>query len=155
MSSVNRQTLDASNAHQIRQLDMWKDVTIMHRRRRRWTYASRNHDNKRELMNKLLNDDFFARSTRRQCSSQNEEKVKTLKLRQETWYSLYLREDHCLHSLNRIHHEVSQQINAISLRRALDYLAKSTFLAVSFTFLRNKNINKLTSTLHEYSSQKN
>ncbi len=46
MSKISRQTFDASNAHQIKQLDMWKSATIMHRRRRRRTYVSRNHDNR-------------------------------------------------------------------------------------------------------------
>jgi lipopolysaccharide export LptBFGC system permease protein LptF len=63
MSKVNRQTLDASNAHQIRQFDMWRNATIMHRRRKRRTYVSKDHDNKRELMNKFFIDDYFARST--------------------------------------------------------------------------------------------
>jgi hypothetical protein len=62
MSRISRQTLDASNAHQIRQFDMWKNATIVHRRRKRRTYASRNHDNKRELMSKLFIDDYLARS---------------------------------------------------------------------------------------------
>jgi hypothetical protein len=63
MSKINRQTLDASNAHQIKQFDMWKNVTIMHRRRRQRTYASKNHDNKKKLMIKLFTDDYLARST--------------------------------------------------------------------------------------------
>jgi hypothetical protein len=63
MSKISRQTFDASNAHQIRQFDMWKNVTIMHRRRKRRTYVSKDHDNKRKLMNKFFIDDYFARST--------------------------------------------------------------------------------------------
>jgi hypothetical protein len=63
MSKVNRQTLDALNAHQIKQLNMWKSATIMHRRRKRRTYVSRNHDNRKERMIKLFIDDYLARST--------------------------------------------------------------------------------------------
>jgi hypothetical protein len=63
MSKISRQTLDASNAHQIKQLDMWKDVTIMYRRRRQRTYVSRNHDNRKERMIKFFIDDYSARST--------------------------------------------------------------------------------------------
>jgi hypothetical protein len=63
MSKVSRQTLDTSNAHQIRQFDMWKNVMIMHRRHKQWTYASKDHDNKRKLMNKFFIDDYLAWST--------------------------------------------------------------------------------------------
>jgi hypothetical protein len=63
MSKVSRQTFDASNTHQIKQLDMWRNATIMHRRRRRRAYVSRSHDNRRERMIKLFIDDYFARST--------------------------------------------------------------------------------------------
>jgi hypothetical protein len=63
MSKISRQMLDTLNAHQIRQFDMWKSVTIMHRRRKQRTYASRNHDNKKELMSKFFIDHYFARST--------------------------------------------------------------------------------------------
>jgi hypothetical protein len=63
MSKINHQTFDASNTHQIRQLDMWKNVTIMHRRCKRRTYVSKNHDNKKELMIKLFINDYFARNT--------------------------------------------------------------------------------------------
>ncbi len=63
MSKVSRQTFDASNAHQIKQLDIWKNATIMHWRRKWRTYVSRNHDNKKDRMIKLFIDDYFARST--------------------------------------------------------------------------------------------
>jgi hypothetical protein len=63
MSKISRQTFDASNAHQIRQFDMWKNVTIMHRRRKQRTYAFKNHDNKRKQMIKFFIDDYFARNT--------------------------------------------------------------------------------------------
>jgi hypothetical protein len=63
MSRINRQTSDASNAHQIKQFDMWKNVTIMHRHRKRRMYVSRNHDNKKKRMNKLFTNDYFARNT--------------------------------------------------------------------------------------------
>jgi hypothetical protein len=63
ISKINRKTLNASNTHQIRQFNMWKNVTIMHRCRKRRTYVSKNHDNKKELMSKFFIDDYFARST--------------------------------------------------------------------------------------------
>jgi hypothetical protein len=63
MSKISRQTFDASNAHQIKQLDMWKNATIMHRRRRRRTYVSKDHDNRKERMIKLFIDEYLARST--------------------------------------------------------------------------------------------
>jgi hypothetical protein len=63
ISRISRQTFNASNAHQIKQLDMWKSVTIMHRYRKRRTYVSRNHDNKKKLMIKLFTNDYFTRST--------------------------------------------------------------------------------------------
>jgi hypothetical protein len=34
MLKIDRQTLNASNAHQIKQFDMWKNATIMHQRRK-------------------------------------------------------------------------------------------------------------------------
>jgi hypothetical protein len=76
MSRISRQTFDASNAHQIKQLDMWKNATIMHRRRRRWTYVSRNHDNRKERMIKFFIDDYFARSTWRKNNKNVFRKIK-------------------------------------------------------------------------------
>jgi kynurenine formamidase len=63
MSRISRQTFNASNAHQIRQFNIWKNVTIMHQRRKQRMYVLKNHDNKKELMIKLFIDDDFARNT--------------------------------------------------------------------------------------------
>jgi hypothetical protein len=82
---------------------------------------------------KFIAREYLARSRRVNNNEEVIRKIKKLKndeRKKRSHHLLYLRVNHCLHSLNRIHYRISQQTNAISLQRALDYLAKSTFLAV-------------------------
>jgi hypothetical protein len=84
-------------------------------------------------MRKLIANEYFTRS--RWCDSNEEITRKIKKSKNDEWkrrfhHSLYLRVNHCLHSLNRIHYKISQQINVIILQRVLDYLAKSTLFVV-------------------------
>jgi hypothetical protein len=82
---------------------------------------------------KFIAREYLARSRRVNSNEKVIRKIKKLKndeRKKRSHHLLYLRVNHCLHSLNRIHYRISQQTNAISLQRAFDYLAKSTLFAV-------------------------
>jgi hypothetical protein len=82
---------------------------------------------------KLIAREYLARSRRVNSNEEIIRKIKKLKndeREKRSHHLLYLRVNHCLHSLNRIHYRISQQISVISLQRAFDYLAKNTLFAV-------------------------
>jgi hypothetical protein len=82
---------------------------------------------------KFIAREYLARS--RQVNNNEEvirkiKKLKSDKRKKRSHHLLYLRVNHCLHSLNRIHYRISQQISVINLQRAFDYLTKSTLFVV-------------------------
>ncbi len=94
---------------------------------------------------KLITREYFARSRRVNNNEEITCKIKKLKndeRKKRFHHLLYLRVNHCLHFLDRIHYRISQQINVINLQRVLDYLAKSTL------FLFNSHFSEITSTIN-------
>ncbi len=84
-------------------------------------------------MRKFIANEYLAWS--RWCDNNEEIIRKIKKLKNDEWerkshHSLYLRVNHCLHFLNRIHYKISQQTNVIILQCAFDYLMKNTFFVV-------------------------
>jgi hypothetical protein len=82
---------------------------------------------------KFVAREYLARSRRVNSNEEVIRKIKRLKSderKKRSHHLLYLRVNHCLHSLNRIHYRISQQTNVINLQRAFDYLTKSTLFVV-------------------------
>jgi hypothetical protein len=81
---------------------------------------------------------------KRQEYSQQDENWRKTQFKIRISFSFYLRENHCLHFLYRIHYKISQQISVTNVFSAFEYLATRSFFAddvnntTFFTLLRQQ-----------------